>query len=221
VKRIIGLLLFFMASGAFGQRSELVNPGKIADGAPPFVRKILQHPVVGPDGFSFLISEPQMVRELSKGLLDVRAHVEGRDKSDGRGKYSADLSEMKLPFAPAGFDEGQLIGAFAPNPPANDDAGTVLLRYWKIADAGEAGLLEGDITGQTFTYFTHESLLNSKVNDNPASSIVVTGDYGASLELITWISGSRLYLLYYLPRMGAAGKAAPDVSAYSLAQRVR
>jgi hypothetical protein len=221
VKWIIGLLLLVMASSAFAQQFEVFDIDKFPGGPPPLVRKVLASPVLGSDGFSFVIGDPEMVRRFSDGLVDVRAHVEGRDSGHGAGKYYADISAIRLPFVPARFEPGKLIGAWVPDRDPRSMTESGLMRYWEVADAGQACLFETDFANHPFKYPTHKTLLNAKVNDEPASSIVVAGDRGALVEMVTWFSGGRMFFLFYLPRLENGTRVAPDVSAYTLAQRVR
>lgn len=209
-----------------GDRVDVVDVEQLPLPPPPgAIEKLEQPGVVAPDGFSTIETSPRTVSAFVDMLMRVRTLADAQ-RRPGHGAapptFSSDVSGLRLTFRPAGFDNGQFIGATTEGATMGD-AWTGLSRYFRIPGAGEACLAEADLASSRGRFYMLKKSVNGKVNGKPAISKIFLGDGGAVVEQIVWVSGTKLYMLTYLPMLLPANntKAEAGVSAFSLAQAVR
>jgi hypothetical protein len=236
LKALIGFFLAGIAAVAFAQTGRIDPTAPAAEvvavvdfeqlpraPTPEEIKKILPALTVAADGFSWLSTSAKEVDEFLLALRQVRLETartseSGHSPSPASGpNVYTDLSTLRLPFEPASFDGGELIGA-------TSEATAVpgLERYFWIPGAGHARLREADVPNTEGRVYFLKILVNANVNGKPAVSRVLTGDDGAIMEEIVWGDGRKIYDLTYLPWLAPTDhtNAVPVISAYSLAQRV-
>ena len=149
---------------------------------------------------------------------------QSKDISNNPEAYK-DLSELNLSFDPSEFSEGDLI-AVVPSGTLVDNAWTGVERIFQISGVGVVRLTEFDQGAANGKLYMQKDAVNTDVHGKKAISRVITDGDSQQIEDITWVSGKMMYTLTFGPDLtpedgvrseGIKSKAAPDISALSLA----
>jgi hypothetical protein len=145
-------------------------------------------------------------------------------------KAYKDLSELNLTFSPSEFSEEGELFAVAPSGTIVDNAWTGVERFFKIPGVGVVRLTEFDQAAAKGKFYMLEDAVNTDVHGKQAISRIITDGDSQQIEDITWVSGKMMYILTFGPDLtpedgvrseGIKSKAAPDISALSLALELR
>jgi hypothetical protein len=200
---------------------------------------------IASDGFSAVGENPEEVKGFFNSVKAVKTRLkaakmqnayasqlsknaqQSKDISNIPEAFKAykDLSELNLTFSPSEFSEGELIAA-VPSGTIVDNAWTGVERFFKIPGVGVVRLTEFDQAAAKGMLYVLEDNVNTDVHGKKAVSRIITDGDSQQIEDITWVSGKMMYILTFGPDLtpedgasseGIKSKAAPDISALSLA----